>query len=280
MIKLIKSLLAFSAVAAVAVSLAACAPANPSTSSTDGGTTSSTGASTGRITITTAADLDKYKVGCQSSTTGESWFKTEFGKDSMGFKSGMDAALALNNGQIDAIVLDELPAKAIVEKNKDLQILDITFAKEEYAIAIAKGNTELQASINKTIANMKESGKYEELVGMFMPVDGKVTLPEASQPANADKVLKMGTNAAFPPFEYVEGDKIVGFDVSMGELIASDFGAKFEVKDMEFNSLVAALQSGAIDFIAAGMSITPERLESVDFSDPYYESQQVIIVKK
>lgn len=259
--KIIKAMLAGVMATAMTVSMAACAPAKI-------------------VTINAAEDLANYTVGCQTGTTGETWFKEQFSKDAKGFKTGMDAALALKNGQIDAIVIDELPAKSIVEKNSDLKILDIQFSKEEYAIAIAKGNTELQTSINTTIAAMKENGNYEKLANSFMPADGKISIPEKVTSDSTDKTLKMGTNAAFPPFEYVEGDQIVGFDITMSELIASDFGAKLEVINMEFESLIAALQSGTIDFIAAGMSVTEDRLKSVDFSDPYYESQQVIIVKK
>lgn len=232
------------------------------------------------VTIEKAEDLANYTIGCQSGTTGETWYLDNIkGKEPKGFKSGMDAALALKNGQIDAIVLDELPAKAIVSKNSQLKILDIKFAKEQYAIAVAKGNTELLDSINGTIKAMKDMGEYEKLVEAFMPADGNIKIPE-NVAMEGEKVLKMGTNAAFPPFEYVEGDKIVGFDITMSQMIARDFGAKLEVSDMAFDSLVAALQSGTIDMAVAGMSVTEDRLKSVDFSESYYESEQVIIVKQ
>lgn len=94
-----------------------------------------------------------------------------------------------------------------------------------------------------------------------------------------ENVVKMGTNAAFVPFEYLEGQEIVGFDATMGELIAKDYGKELKIVDMEFDSLIAALQSGSIDFIAAGMTATEERRQNVDFSEPYYSSKQVIIVK-
>ena len=66
----------------------------------------------------------------------------------------------------------------------------------------------------------------------------------------------------------------------MGEKIAKDYGTKLEVVDMAFDSLIPALSSGAIDFIAAGMSVTDERKKNVDFSVPYFESEQVIIIRK
>ncbi|MBO6219783.1 MAG: basic amino acid ABC transporter substrate-binding protein [Treponema sp.] len=94
-----------------------------------------------------------------------------------------------------------------------------------------------------------------------------------------DKVVKMGTNAAFPPFEYTEGNEIVGFDVTVGNLIARDYGKELKIVDMSFDGLIAALQAGSIDFIAAGMTATEERRKNVDFSEAYYSSKQVIIVR-
>lgn len=235
------------------------------------------------VSITSIADLDGKKIGVQSGTTGEAWCLENLPNAKIvSFKTGMDAAIDLKIGAIDAIVLDELPAEAIVGKNPTLKVLrDPVFTenKEEYAIAIKKGNQALVDSINATIAKMKGNGEYEALVNAFMPAEGSIVIPTIAN-LEADVTLKLGTNAAFPPFEYVEGSSIVGFDISMGLKIANDFGAKLEVVNMEFDSLIPALQSGTIDFIAAGMSVTEERKKNVDFSDAYYASEQVIIIRK
>ncbi len=233
-----------------------------------------------QIVINSAEDLNGKKIGVQTGTTGETWVNENTkNSDIVSMKTGMDAALDLKNGALDAVVLDELPAKAIVEKNPELKILDIKFAKEEYAIAVKKGNKELLASIDATIKAIKDNGDYEALVNAFMPADGNIKIPETKLSAGS-KVVKLGTNAAFPPFEYVEGTKVVGFDITMGEKIAYSMDAKLVVEDMNFDSLIPALSSGAIDFVAAGMSVTEERKQNVDFSVPYFESEQVIIVRK
>ena len=233
-----------------------------------------------KVVINSAADLVGKKIGVQAGTTGEWWVTDNVeGATVVSFKSGIDAAMDLMNGAIDAVVLDELPAKEIVAKNKKLDIVKDKFAKEEYAIAVKKGNSELVAAINSTIEKMKSNGEYESLVAAFMPADGAIVVP-ADLELSGDKTLKLGTNAAFPPFEYVDGAKIVGFDITMGQKIASDAGANLEVVDMAFDSLIPALASGAIDFIAAGMSVTEERQKNVDFSLPYFESEQVIIIRK
>lgn len=99
----------------------------------------------------------------------------------------------------------------------------------------------------------------------------------------SNDVLVVGTNAAFPPFEYVggqSGDEIKGFDIELAKQIAKDAGKTLKIENMKFDSLIVALNSGKIDFIASGMTITPERQASVNFSEPYYEATQVLLVNK
>lgn len=99
----------------------------------------------------------------------------------------------------------------------------------------------------------------------------------------SDDVLVVGTNAAFPPFEYVggqSGDEIKGFDIDLAKQIAKDAGKTLKVENMKFDSLIVALNSGKIDFIASGMTITAERQANVNFSDPCYEATQVVLVNK
>ena len=98
--------------------------------------------------------------------------------------------------------------------------------------------------------------------------------------AAEDNVLVVGTNAAFPPFEYVGDDgQPDGFDIALIKAVAEKLGMEVEVQDMEFESLVTAIGS-KIDAAIAGMTITEERLEVVDFSDPYYDAVQFVIVPK
>lgn len=97
--------------------------------------------------------------------------------------------------------------------------------------------------------------------------------------ASTGQYLTMGTNAEFPPFEYREGDKVVGFDVEVAERVAKKMGKTLKIADMTFDGLIPALQSGKIDMIVAGMSVTEDRKKNIDFSNGYYTASQVIIVK-
>lgn len=95
--------------------------------------------------------------------------------------------------------------------------------------------------------------------------------------------LILGTSADYPPYEFhksINGkDEIVGFDIEVAREIAKDLGVTLEIKDMKFDGLLAALDQGVIDLVVAGMSPTPKRAKSVDFSDIYYQSKQMLVVK-
>lgn len=235
-----------------------------------------------KITVSSQEDLADLKIGVQSGTTGESLCLKEISSDTdnvKGYKSAMDAALALKNGTVDAVVIDELPAKSIVAQNSDLEIIDLGWAEEEYAIAVKKGNTELLNQINDTLKRIKEDGTFDALGEAFMPADGEIQIPE-DKATEGEETIIMGTNASFPPFEYLEGTDIVGYDISISQEIAADMGKKLEVKNMDFNALLGALSTGQVDFVAAGMTVEPERLENADFSETYFNSKQVVIVRK
>lgn len=103
---------------------------------------------------------------------------------------------------------------------------------------------------------------------------------ETEGAAEAGNVLVMATNAEFPPYEYYEGGEIVGIDADIARAIAEDMGMELQIEDMAFDSVIAAIQSGKADFGAAGMTVTKDRLASVNFSDTYAKAKQVIIVKE
>lgn len=89
----------------------------------------------------------------------------------------------------------------------------------------------------------------------------------------------MATNAEFPPYEYHDANNIVGIDADIAAAIAQKLGLKLQITDMDFDSIIAAVQSGKADIALAGMTVTDERKQNVDFSDSYATGIQVVIVK-
>ncbi len=92
--------------------------------------------------------------------------------------------------------------------------------------------------------------------------------------------LTMGTNASFPPYEFYENETIVGIDAEIAAAIAEKLGMELKIEDMEFKAIIPAVTTGKIDFGMAGMTVTEERLQSVNFSDTYATGIQAIIVKE
>ncbi|MCX7653823.1 MAG: basic amino acid ABC transporter substrate-binding protein [Fervidobacterium sp.] len=93
--------------------------------------------------------------------------------------------------------------------------------------------------------------------------------------------LLVGTEPTFPPFEFVdEKNQVVGFDIDIANELAKRLGVKLEIVSLPFDSLIPALLQGKIDLIIAGMTITEERAKVVDFSKPYFEANQAIVVRK
>ncbi|MEF9983015.1 MAG: ABC transporter substrate-binding protein [Oscillospiraceae bacterium] len=94
----------------------------------------------------------------------------------------------------------------------------------------------------------------------------------------SQKEIIMATEAGFAPYEYYDGDKIIGVDVDIANEIAKAMGAKLKIVDMDFGAIITAVDTGKATFGAAGLSVTPERAKQVDFSIEYAISQQVILV--
>ena len=92
--------------------------------------------------------------------------------------------------------------------------------------------------------------------------------------------LIMATNAEFPPYEYKDGDDIVGIDAEVAKLIADKLDLELEIADVDFDSIIPGVQSGKYDMGMAGMTVTDERKEKVNFSDSYATGVQVVIVKE
>ncbi len=120
-------------------------------------------------TIAKPDDLKGKKIGVQLSTTGDIYATDDFGKDSVvQYNKGSDAVMALTQGQIDAVIIDNEPAKSFVEANKGLKILDTKYATENYAACIAKDNTGLTKAVNKALAELKADGTLQKIVDKYI----------------------------------------------------------------------------------------------------------------
>lgn len=235
-------------------------------------------------TVASIDDLKGAKIGVQLGTTGDI-YASDYEKDGSTierYSKGADAVLALSQGKIDCVIIDNEPAKAFVNANKGLKILDEPFAEEDYAICISKDKDKLTKDFNKVLAELKEDGTVDNIIKNFIGDDTKGKTPYET-PAGTEYPngeLHMATNAAFEPYEYKEGNEIVGIDAMMAKAICDKLGYKLVIDDMEFDSIITAVQSGKADFGMAGMTVTDERKQAINFTDSYTTAKQVIIVKE
>lgn len=234
-------------------------------------------------TVHSVDDLPGKVIGVQLGTTGDIYasdYEAE-GSTIERFNKGNDAVSALKTGKIDCVIIDEQPAKAFVEKNPDLTILDDPFALEEYAVCVAKENSEFTAQVNEALAELKADGTLDQIISNF--IGEERGQHEYVSPEGIDRssgTIIMATNAYFEPYEYYEGDKVVGIDPSMMQAVADKLGMELQIEDMEFDSIITAVQSGKATCGVAGMTVTEDRLKNIDFTDPYTTATQVIIVRK
>ena len=114
----------------------------------------------------------------------------------------------------------------------------------------------------------------------FVACSSEKKSDDTNTDANTQETLTRATNAEFPPYEYKEGDKVVGIDAEVAQAIADKLGMKLEIVDTKFDAIIPGVQSGKYDMGMAGMTVTPEREKSVAFSDSYATGIQSIIVKQ
>lgn len=233
--------------------------------------------------VASVDDLPGARIGVQLGTTGDIYasdYEAEGSKIER-YSKGADAVLALSQGKVDCVIIDNEPAKAFVEANKGLKILSDPFAEEEYAICIAKDNTDLTEKFNNTLAELKKDGTVDNIIKNFIGDDtGKTPYETPAGTEYPNGELHMATNAAFEPYEYTVGGEVVGIDAMMAKAICDKLGYKLVIDDMDFDAIITAVQSGKADFGMAGMTVTEERLMSISFTDSYTTATQVIIVKE
>ncbi len=231
-------------------------------------------------TINSVDDIKGSRIGVQIGTTGDIYV-SDYEGDKEGstverYNKGADAVQALKQGKIDCVVIDNQPAKAYVEDNPELKIINEEFTNENYAITISKKNKELTKKINSALEELKKNGILDKIKDTYISGKGDY---HYTQKVTTGKTLVMATNAQFPPYEYYDDNKVTGMDIEMGYAIADILGMKLEIQDMDFDAIINAVQAGKADIGISGFTVTEERKKTIDFSESYTTSSQVVIVK-
>ena len=201
-------------------------------------------------------------------------------------------ALALMIGCISL-----LAACADEGEHKDVvKVVDIALTEEEYAFAVQKGDTELLASLNAFMAEIKENGKFDEIVDKYFGEGTPTAVKSASSLKTDGSQLIVATNAAFEPFEYMKGVNYYGVDMEIMALFAQHLGKELYINNMDFDAVCLSVSAaggtyedengnevtvagGVCNVAAAGLTVSDTRKEILDFTDSYYNASQMLIVK-
>ena len=158
-----------------------------------------------------------------------------------------------------------------------VKVIEIDLTEEEYAFGVDKTQPELLEKVNTFLAEIKANGKFDEICNNYFGDGTPVPVTSAVEDASKDQLV-VATNAAFEPFEYMEGDKYLGIDMEIAAALAEYLGVELVISNMEFDAVCLSVGQQKCDIAMAGLTINEERKEYVEFSDSYYTASQRIIV--
>ncbi len=177
-----------------------------------------------------------------------------------------------------------------------VKVIDIPLTVEEYAFAVPKGDTEMLNAINAFLAKIEADGTFDAIINKYFGDGTPTPVASASEKKNDGSQLVVATNAAFAPFEYMEGANYYGVDLEIMSLFAQELGKELYIYNMNFDAVCLAVSNqggsyedengnvvnqvgGVADIAAAGLTVNAKRQEILDFSTSYYNASQMIVCK-
>lgn len=157
------------------------------------------------------------------------------------------------------------------------KVIDVELTSEEYAYGVDKNQPELLEQVNAFIAEIKENGKFDEICDHYFGDGEAVAVESAEEDASKDQLV-VATNAEFAPFEYMEGNKYYGIDMEIAKELADYLGKELVIVNMSFDAVCLSVGQSKCDIAMAGLTVTEDRKEAVNFSESYYNAAQKIVV--
>ena len=233
---------------------------------------------------TALSQLDGRRIGVQTGSTFDEIVLETLPKAEISyFNSYPDMAAALEANKIDGFPGDEPVLRLMASEDDKLTVLDETMDSFEFGFVLPKTaeGEKLLGEINAWLDTVKASGELDEVVSKWTTgAEADKTLPDyASFPA-PNGTLTLATEGAYAPMNYFRGNDVVGFEIDLAARFCEANGYGLKVEAMNFDGILPAVQAGKADFAAAGITITAERAESVNFSQPYYTGGTAMIVLK
>ncbi len=162
-------------------------------------------------------------------------------------------------------------------ETKKAKMIDIALTDEVYAFGVKKNDTELLTALNDFLKEIKQNGKFDEVINKYFGDGTPTAVVSAAEDSNKDQLI-VATNASFEPFEYMVGLDYYGVDLEIMSLFAQKLNKELVINNMNFDSVCTAVGNGQCDVAAAGLTVKEDRKELVDFSDSYFNASQRLIV--
>ena len=195
------------------------------------------------------------------------------------FNSTTDLLLALENGKIDGVCVDEPVARLVCNTYPNYYIAKkLTF--DDYGIIVSKGNDILLGELSTYITKLKSSGKLEELQNIWFSIDENIKSIEFNNIANNEPVIKLAIDSSLQPFDYVSNGVYAGYEIALLVKFCEEYGYGLEIIDTNFTGVLSSVSAGKVDLGSACITINEERKQSINFSEPVYHGGSVIVKKK
>lgn len=189
-----------------------------------------------------------------------------------------DLMVSLDAGKCDLILLDEVVYKTSYKSSGKHEMLAHLFS-EFFGVGFSLDNSELRDKFNLFLAGIKADGTYDEMLHRWFDNFDSATMPDLGSPPQG-KPIRMGTTSSIEGFAYIKDGKPAGFDIELAERFSRFINRPIEYDLLNFGGLIAALSAGKVDMISSGITITEERSKQVLFSDIYFESKVIALIRR
>ncbi|MBE6575739.1 MAG: transporter substrate-binding domain-containing protein [Ruminococcaceae bacterium] len=157
-----------------------------------------------------------------------------------------------------------------------VKVIEINLTEEEYAFGVDKTQPELLEKTNAFIKKIMEDGTFDEICNKYFGDGTPTPVVSAARDTSKDQLV-VATNAAFAPFEYMEGESYLGIDMEIAALLAKELNMELVIDNMDFDAVCLSVGQQKCDIAMAGLTVKPEREEYVTFTDSYYSASQKLI---
>ncbi|MBQ8094943.1 MAG: transporter substrate-binding domain-containing protein [Clostridia bacterium] len=228
------------------------------------------------------SDLSGKRIGIQTGTTFDEVVLEKLPDVSISYYNAYtDLAAALEADKIDGFPGDEPVLRMMMSENNHLNVLDEKLDYVDFGFVLPKTDrgTILLSKLNDWIESIRNSGELNEIIHKWTEgTEADRTVPEYAGFPAPNGILIMATEGSYAPMVYYRGNELIGLEIDLAARFCMANGYGLQVNNMNFDGILPAVQSGKADFAAAGIAITEERKESVNFSEPYYTGGTVMMV--